>query len=321
MSRGRGAIHDQRGAALIMAVMVVALGATLAVGMLQTQKVAIMRTARFVDRVAVRQIAYSGEALARAVLIDDYLNNGDLDTLEETWAQPLPPSEIDRGSVAGKMVDLQGRFNLNDIVEYHLDKGGWQIHQSGFAALKLLLEHLGLSTDLAYAALDWADSDDEVSGPGGAESDVYFEWSPPRRAGNHPFITTRELLEVEGFSEKLYWTIEPYLAALPVRTQVNINTASPEVVAAVTGIPLPVIEEVVDKQGREGFESLAEFRDLLPKEQKKDIVELETLLSVHSSFFKARMHILFDKEPWSFRIHLKRDKTDVRVYLRGMEVS
>ena len=37
-------------------------------------------------------------------------------TSRETWAKPLPPLPIEGGTVAGRLEDLQGRFNLNNLV-------------------------------------------------------------------------------------------------------------------------------------------------------------------------------------------------------------
>ena len=124
-SRGRGgrvirrtsgaARSAQRGVALIMAVLMVALATILAVNVAFRGMLDQRRTATIFAHDQSFQIALGAEAWAADFLRQDKQET-QTDHLGEPWARPMPPLPVDGGSVAGRLEDMQGRFNLNNLL-------------------------------------------------------------------------------------------------------------------------------------------------------------------------------------------------------------
>jgi general secretion pathway protein K len=74
--------------------------------------------------------------------------------------------------------------------------------------------------------LDWIDSDTVADGVDGAEDGVYTAFNPPYRTANRPITSISELLALPGFGTARYQRLAPFVAALPVGSQINVCTAS-----------------------------------------------------------------------------------------------
>jgi len=128
--------------------------------------------------------------------------------------------------------DLQGRFNLNNLVNN--DTTGDPVQLQAFI---LLLERLGLEPKWAGYIVDWIDGNITSSIPDGAEDSVYMGQTPPYRTANRYITSTSELLALPGFGRDRYLKLAPFVTALPVPTQVNLCTAPGEVLDAYLGHP------------------------------------------------------------------------------------
>lgn len=122
------------------------------------------------------------------------------------------------------------RFGLTD------EESKININKAGAAVLKVLVETAGnvdsmAAADVAAAILDWRDADDEVL-TGGAETGYYSALKDPYLCRNGPFQSVPELLLVKGMTPGLLAKLAPYVAVFGTG-RVNVNTASPVVLAAV----------------------------------------------------------------------------------------
>src|SRR5690606_30105713 len=145
------------------------------------------------------------------------------DHLGEDWATALQPLPIEGGTIAGRLEDLQGRFNLNNLLEPH-----------GPVQFQRLLRLLDLDPELAHVVVDWLDSDTNPAFPVGAEDDYYTRSTPPYFAANTAITTPSELMAMQGFDRESYNALAPYVAALPRGTDINVNTASNVVLASLS---------------------------------------------------------------------------------------
>jgi len=245
----------QRGVALIIALILVALATILASkltfdGFLERRRAIGMLAAE-----QAVQFGYGAEALAADVLVKDLQNNKSLTTLAGAWAQPTQPLPITPqdnpegepiGTLQGEIEDMQGRFNLNNLA--HLTPGpapanGAQGAQGAqglvqdpkpYEQFKRLLISVNLEPKWADIARDWIDADD-TPGPEGAEDQVYTSQTPPYRTGNWPMMSPTELMNMPGFGADRYRKIAPYVTALPTATAtINICTAPPLVLESLS---------------------------------------------------------------------------------------
>ncbi len=216
----------QRGVALITAVLIVALATILAVnvvyrGMLDQRRAGTLFALDQAFEVALGAEAWAADVLQR----DEQESQGD--NFTENWARPLPPLPIEGGTVAGRLEDLQGRFNLNNLVF-----ADGTTNPDAVLQLARILTWLDLEPTWASMMADWIDEDTQPGFPDGAEDSVYTGQNPPYLAANMPITRASELLSLPGFGPERYAKLKPYVTALPVGTKLNVCTAPGIVVDA-----------------------------------------------------------------------------------------
>ncbi len=157
-------------------------------------------------------------------------------TLAQPWAQPTQPLPITPednpegepiGTLQGALEDMQGRFNLNNLAHMVFQNGRAVEDPWPLAQFQRLLVAVGLEPKWAGIARDWIDADDQPGEPDGAEDSVYTSQTPPYRTGNWPMMSASELLNLPGFGADRYRKIAPYVTALPTAVStINVCTAS-----------------------------------------------------------------------------------------------
>ena len=272
---------QQRGVAIVLAMGVVAMATMAATAMMITQSTWSRESELTADNVQAQTLVQAGVDWARAVLSDDR-RLGDVDHLGEPWAMRLPPMSVESGELAGYIEDQQGLFNLNNVV-----KGG-KVNLAQLAHFQRLLSLLGLPAALAGTLVDWVDADSEPQPQGGAEDETYLALQPPYLAANRPLTDVAELVLVRGFDDGVRARLRPFVTALPVFTAVNVNTAPPEVLAAVIdGLGLDGARELVAQRSRGYFR---DRNDLLRHLPQGILVAVDDL-SFGSDYFMARVRV------------------------------
>ena len=217
-----GGASRQRGVALITAVLIVALATILAVNVTFRGMVDQRRSANLFAFDQGFEVALGAEAWAADFLRQD-AQETQQDHLGESWAQSMPPLPIDEGigTVEGRLEDLQGRFNLNSLV----NAMDGTPNEDAIAQLERILTILKLEPTWAVAIADWIDADVNPGFPDGAEDTIYTGMDPPHLAANMPITRTSELLVLPEFGIERYRILQPYITALPVGTKLNVCTA------------------------------------------------------------------------------------------------
>ena len=177
----------------------------------------------------IMMMLQSAEAWAGNILYQDKVNTVDLDYLGEIWANELPPMPIDGGYISGKIIDLQSRFNVNNLINTHGD-----VDSLADMQFRRLLTILEIDPNIASAVIDWIDPDNIPNFPNGAEDDVYSANTPPYRSPNVSITSTSELMAMDGITKEVLMVLEPHIAALPSGTPQNINTSSAYIIASLS---------------------------------------------------------------------------------------
>ena len=304
----------QRGIALITAVLITALISIIAVAMISEQQLDIRRTGNILDRAQAWQFALGMETIALLALRKD-AENSKTDHRMEDWNKPVQfpaPDGAEGDMISGRIEDLQGRFNLNNLV----DKDGI-IDPQQLQQFKKLLTLLDLSPGLADRVADWIDADSTPHGMDGAEDDEYTRLDPSYRAGNTLLVSPTELLLIMPAEE--YQKLAGYVAALPgrKRTKININTASKEVLASLDYLTTADVDELLkqreqlEKQNNKGFDKITEvfklpgFNTLKSKHGKFEKY-LKDNCDVVSNYFLAIAFAQFDKGEVTLRSLIQR---------------
>jgi general secretion pathway protein K len=275
----------QRGVAVVTAILVVAVAASTATWMLTQQSATLNQTALVAARAQADFYAQAGLDWARGILAEDG-RRSTIDSLDEAWAQPLAGLPVERAVVSGAIVDLQSRFNLNNLV-----RDGKRSDRD-VEILARLLASLDLDPGLATAVLDWIDADADLAGNAGAEDAYYLSLPRPHRAANRPMAQVEELYRVRGFDARAVAKLRPFVAAIPGRTAVNANTTAPEVLAAILPeIPREEIRLLADSRRARPFKDRA---DLKARAQRGAPAAFDADLDVKSSHFLVQVGVSQD---------------------------
>jgi general secretion pathway protein K len=224
--------RSERGTAVIIAMLVLALAVAGAAAMLERQDLDARALQSQRDYEQARWMLRGGMHWARSILAED-ARAGTSDHQRELWASGLPPTDVQLGSLAGEIRDEQGLFNLNNLLR------GGKPDPMQIAVLGRLLGAIGLTPELADAI--------------GARID-------PKR----PLADVGELAGVGGLDANALGRLRRYATALPRPTAVNVNTAPAEVLAAmVEGLALPEAQALARRLAVEPVGSREAFQALL----------------------------------------------------------
>ncbi len=235
--------HGDRGAALLSALLIVALVATLVSGLFWREQVRM----RFLENERLKdQAQWLGVGAvdwARLILREDLFQTGAVDHLGEVWAVPIartPLNGVLQGQgaavaqdedawLAGRIVDATSRFNLTSLVDVSAPggDGGWVvangINTEAVGIFARLLQGLGL--DPAGA---------------GIVAQYLLTSRPPVSAtadtGLPPLVPQDLLHLLPGVTPSDMENLSQYLVVLRRPTPVNANTASPLLLAALLGV-------------------------------------------------------------------------------------
>jgi general secretion pathway protein K len=314
---GRGAKRRQRGAALLMAMIIVTLVITLAAGMVWQQWRAVQVEAAERARVQAAWILTGALDWARLILRED-ARTGGADHLGEPWAVPLAEARLstflaaDKDNtddapdafLSGRIVDEHSRFNLSNLVD--ADK----IVPDELAALERLCQALGIATDVATRIAQGLRDASAPPGGAGAGADTRATAALlPRDVGQLAWF---------GVSGETLGRLEPYVTLLPMRTLVNANTASREVlVATVKGLDLASAENLLRVRQRSHFKTPADVLAQIPGLAQG----ANPPLGVVSNFFEVRGRLRLGDRVLEQRSLVERRGLDVVLLQREQVAS
>ena len=281
----------QRGVALITAVLVVAIAAIIATSMMSRQNFDTRRTANIIHRDQAIAYALGAEHWAGVELSKDAKTNN-YDHLKENWAYEMPPLPIDGGFINGKLQDLQGRFNLNSVLD-----------PLQAERLIRLCQAINVEPDFIPALQDWIDRDTEVR-DNGAEDESYTLMNPPYRTANTFLADTSELLLVKGVSVQDYNNLTFYISALPGNSDINVNTASPLLLQSLTHqVTLQDVERIIGIRTDKPYQDI----DVFVEDEAFAGKEIsEDHLTVSSQYFLLTADVMLGDTPLTLQSVLNR---------------
>jgi general secretion pathway protein K len=204
----------QDGVALINALLVTALVAALLTQLARREVETAARLELMLLSDQARHHALAAEALAIRLLERDAQDNA-TDHLAEAWAAPQRAFAVEGGLVVGRIIDLQGRLDLNAVRATEAEGPD----PAALDRLARLIGQAGGERALAAQAAAW------ISPAGRAGR-------APANAPHRPFHAASELAELPGIDGTLAARLAPLTAAMSGAVAINVNTAPPEVLAA-----------------------------------------------------------------------------------------
>jgi general secretion pathway protein K len=298
----------QNGVAVITALLIVALVTTLTYGLEWDNALELRRTTVMLNRDQAIQVALGAESWILSILRQD-LEESDADHLGELWASDLPGLPIDGGELFGSVADLQGLFNINNLI----DADG-QVDQASLEQFQRLLAVLGVDARFAGIAADWLDANQDPLFPDGAEDSMYTGMTPRYRTADQILSSASELAALEGIDKAIVDTLLPHVTALPGRTTINVNTA--------TGPVLQSLDEnltVADVEGLLAERAEAGFADISTSFSSLVTPEVLNQLDDSTSYFQLKLIVRIDTVRITFFSVMERGaRGDVTPVLRSL---
>lgn len=279
---GKRRVH---GAALLLAMIIVALVTTLAAGMVWQQWRAVQVEAAERSRMQSVWILAGALDWSQLILREDARADRSggrppVDHLGEPWATPLAEARLstflaaDRDNnadggpeafLSGRIVDAQARYNLRNLIV----EGKVSVQE--VQKLARLCDAAGVPAAVSSVIAQGVEASWRAAAPGSEAPDALL---PVQRFGH---------LARLGLDAATLRALRPFVDVLPKPTPLNLNTAPREALAAVLGIDGGTAERLVQARQRNPFDSLERARALLgpefPIEQRG--------VSVASSFFEV----------------------------------
>lgn len=275
--------HGNRGVALITAMLITALASLVAANLAWDNAIDVRRTMTLLNREQATQVAFGAESWVMNILRQD-LADSQTDHLGEIWASELPPLPVEGGEVFGSIRDLQGLFNINNLI----DQNG-EIEPESLEQFRRLLQVLELDPRLAGMAADWLDANQDAAFPDGAEDPIYTGFTPPYRSANQSLTSTSELAALDGMDKASFDILAPHITSLPGRTDINVNTATPAVLQSLDEkMSVTDVESLVAERENGGFTDIqTAFSSLVTPDVLNNLDEAST-------FFELRVIVQID---------------------------
>lgn len=251
--RAQPAGRPARGAALLIAMVLLTVVATLAAGMVWQQWRGVQVEAAERSRSQSYAILSGALDWSRLILREQ---NKAVVALSDPWAYPLAEARLssflaadaDNNSdpgleafLSGQIVDVQSRYNLRNLIAE-----GKPV-EAEVATLRALVQSAAVGADVADRIVAGL-----LAATLAASSDAPL---PPQQLDDLAWL---------GIDRDAIDALRPYVTLLDAPTPINVNTASREVIAAVLNIDLGSAERIARQRGTRAWEKLADVQGLLP---------------------------------------------------------
>ena len=265
--------HQQKGTALITAMVIMSILAAIATVIMIQQSTTIYRSQLLfnVDRaylytngtvVWAENLLKQSEQLARAedtvMVVADIL--------------PVTATPYNEGQVWAELIDLQGRFNLNNL---HFDE-----------FLNAKLDHLRRLLSIILFDVD----ENQIKQIIQSMTDYIVSQDPQK----NPFFHISQLRMLEGVTAEIYQRISPYLTALPEPIAINVNTATAPILMSLSQqLSASDVETLIQNRQQAPFTSTDAFMSAM----SEDSIALEAdMITVHSQYFLLSSSVLIDQQ-------------------------
>jgi general secretion pathway protein K len=305
-------VKTQRGVALITAILIMALITTLTFSLEWDNSLDLRRTYVSMYREEAIQAAIGAESWVMSILRQD-LEDSQTDHFGEIWASDLPVLPLGgdgdsiQGEIFGDIEDLQGRFNINNLI----DQSG-KVDTPSLEQFQRLLAALGIDVRFAGIAADWIDADRDTGFPDGAEDSIYSGIIPPYRAANQILSSTSELAALQGMDKATMDILLPHIVALPGRTVINVNTATGPVLQSLDeSMSVADVERLLAEREESGFTDIENSFAQWP--------DVRSQIGDTSEFFRLKVIVRVDTVRITYFSMLERGpRGDVTPILRSL---
>ena len=286
----------QRGVAVITALLLTALAITVVASLFWQQQVQVRSMENQRQRLQTQWAMRGMVDFARFWLRQD---NPSLTALDGVWATPIEEARLDDyvdrekvemekfdATVSGRALDAQGRFNLTNLVDVMGNPSPPHLQ-----AYQRLLGNLQLDSGLAQATADAVVRARPKARAATGSNDA--KTATTTSGSSEPVAMTQleDLLAIPGYTPQIIDKLRDYVIVLPQVTPINVNTASAEVLSAVTDMSVSEASALTLSNPRKKFVDRANFLNNINGKNAIDGVALD----VKSQYFLTVIRVRLDR--------------------------
>jgi general secretion pathway protein K len=282
----------QRGIAIVTALLVVALAATLVASVLWRELVSVRDVENQRLSVESMWIERSAVEWARATLVTQSTTSN-VAYVGQPWSSPVQDvrladllpreavavnGELANAYISGEVEDAQARFNLLDLVWRSGPSAPWQINGDGVEAYRRLLGELSLDPALAQLTASY----------------ILRSFSNGNGSGDWPMqlVSEQDLARVPGYDATAVKSLAQFVTILPEYTVINANTAAePALVAAIPTLSANQAHMLVERRATAYFVSTGDIALVLSPVLENAGLPTGAIVGVNSGYFIVHCRI------------------------------
>ena len=203
-----------KGAALIMALFVTAIIASVSAGLFSMVSTNIENEKKMVSEQQAVITTLSLESFTKKYL-NNKENRNNIVLAANNFTQKSPINlPLERGNLEADIVDMGQCFNLNSLISISAADEE-TANEKNLEFFKYLMKSLFIEEqkveEISSAVIDWLDKDFFPDTYLGVEDDFYQNEEPSRLTSNQFFFDITEFRDVKGVTEDIFQKLKPYI--------------------------------------------------------------------------------------------------------------
>lgn len=292
--RNKHRSKHQRGVAIITALLIVAIAATISITISTSLQLDVRRTANLIALDQADLYIVQMEEFAKQQFSDEDAYDVIVEEIGINGSASIP-YQVDQATLLLQLTDLQACINVNSLVENNT------INPTTEARLRQLFSNLGINQNLTQSITDWIDSgiDDQTTIPDGAEDGYYLNLDKPYRTANQPLQSISELRLIRGFeNNETYDLVKDQLCAFlaPTDIGINVSTAKKQVLMSLSpNMNESLVNAIIERQkdgpfsDKQEFTSFSNVNTIIPNDTPQISVSSEYyLLKIQATIGHAK---------------------------------
>ena len=302
-----------KGAALIMALFVTAIIASVSAGLFSMVSTNLENEKNMISEQQAILTTLSLESFTKKYL-NNKENRNNIVLAANNFSQKSPINlPLERGNLEANIVDMGQCFNLNSLISIS-PTGEETANQENLEFFKNLMKSLFIQDqkieEISPAVIDWLDKDFFPDSYLGVEDDYYRNEKPARLTSNQFFFDITELRDVKGMTEEIFQKLKPYICAFnSVETKININSLNPfypNILVALSSNTLSDLEarNILNSKPLGGYSSVSDFLNQQEIKTAFSSKFSKSNLTLETKYFILNTNIKIDDKDFHLKSHI-----------------
>ncbi|RCL40479.1 MAG: general secretion pathway protein GspK [Gammaproteobacteria bacterium] len=316
-----------KGAALIMALFVTAIIASISAGLFSMVSMNIENEKNMLSEQQAIVTTLSLESFTKKYLTQKE-NRTNLVLTANNFNQKSPINlPLERGNLEANIVDMGQCFNLNSLIL--ISATGEEIaNTDNLDFFKNLMKSLFIEEqkieEITPAIVDWLDKDSFPDTYLGVEDDFYKNEKISRLSSNQFFYDITELRDIKGVTEEIFQKLKPYVCVInSLNTKININSLNPfypNILVALSSNTLSDLEarNILNNKPLAGYSSVTNFLNLPEIKTSFSSKFSKANLVLETNYFILNTNIKIDDKDFHIKSHIYYSNESPKVIRRKL---